>query len=105
MVLRISPDDEPLVIAFLEREAKEYRWQDPENGPKNYVIRRLKELYEAMNNYKCADFVVLESLTNLGCTQRELRLSGVPWESGVNIGFNFGNSPTNGIGHYKLEKR
>ncbi len=100
--MRFHEQDEPLVDAFLSREGQEYRL----SGDKllKFISNKKWALWQAMKNYEAADFIILESLTNMGLRQRELRLTATPFKGGINIGFNFGNSPNNGVGNYYLTK-
>lgn len=98
--MKLKPEDMGIVTAFLEREAKDYRWKDEVQGPKDFIVKQLINIETEMAKYpKGANFAVLHSLTNMGQTQRSIALTPEPWcweERDIN--FYLGTTPRDGVG-------
>lgn len=101
--MQIAPSDESLLKAFLEREADDYFWaneirQDKtgEERRKNSISRMESMIKENLFPISGADFVCIQSITNIGLVCRELRLTGQPFESGVNVEMSLPPNPRNG---------
>lgn len=92
--MQIAPSDESLLRAFLEREADDYFWT---NERKRKFISRMESMIkENLFLISGADFVCIQSITNIGLVCRELRLTGQPFESGVNVEMSLPPNPRNG---------
>jgi hypothetical protein len=76
--MQISKRDELLVLAFLLREAEDFRYKErcEINVAGEYLHALQAELAKID---KKANFIIIQSITNLGCTERELRVTPVEW--------------------------
>lgn len=76
--MRIAKQDELLVLAFLLREANDFRYKERavENVAGEYLHALQAELAKIDQK---ADFIHIESLTNIGQVERSLRITPVEW--------------------------
>lgn len=72
----IVKSDIRLLLAFIQREAEDFRWQHPFNKI-IYMARMLRKIKSNLKEIPHAggNYLILESCTNLGCKIRELQLS------------------------------
>lgn len=89
--MNIHPMDHELLRAFLRREAQDFRYRAEKDGPEA-LAARIEEAVEAGFTQITeklatlegkADWISVQSLTNLGLRARELLLTAQPWESGL----------------------
>lgn len=92
----ISERDEDLLKAFIEREAKDFKFRN--FGREEVYRNRMYSLCKTeMAKIREADYIEIESLTNLGLLDRKLVLSCQPWVRGVRYCLMLPVSPGGGM--------
>lgn len=93
--MKIIPQDRELLRTFLKREMQDYLWADGVRKGRNKQERQddfISEMEKAIDDHlekiPAADFIVIDSISNLGLTQRSLHLSGDKFEFGTNVVLN-----------------
>ena len=77
--MELFKKDVPIVVAFLNREADEFRWKCWFNKY-IYIGRMLRLINGHLAKIEKANYIHIESLTNLGLIQRVLTLTPKQWD-------------------------
>lgn len=79
--MQILESDQALVEAFLMVEVKEFRYH-PETTHEMVLKRYVDALNAEIEKVPAADYLVIQSLSNLGVVSRELKITPTPYKHG-----------------------
>lgn len=91
-MVKISERNYPLLSSFIEAELLEFPWGDRVvNGKtKDERIEEARQGYfsqleRELDKYEKADYIRIQSLSNMGLMYRELTLTAHPWVFGEDV--------------------
>ena len=97
--MKIYHKDHALLSAFLIREADDYDWR-PETklgNRRKFISKMRKMIISNLEKIEGgADYICIRSISNMGLTTRELRLTPVEWSSRRLVIINLPPNPRNG---------
>lgn len=102
MVNIINKRDEPLLRAFIEAESEDYHWKNDDNK-QAFIDRVFKEIITFESPAKL-DFVVIESLSNMGTPMKELWLTSANWGREANMLITLGTTPRDKLSFNLIER-
>ena len=96
--MRIVDADLGVLLAFLDREAHQYNWAHPGGEQRRlaFVEKMLKMIEKRYSEIPAANYVHIESITNMGLVGSELILSGTPWCYEIDVFLSLPPNPRNG---------
>lgn len=85
--MRLMEKDFELLIAFLIREAYEFTSITTKDSAADYCTAIVDQMEAELSNYDGADYVHIESLSNMGLMYRRLTLTPQEWKTGIELTF------------------
>ena len=102
--MEYNPTDKALIQAFIQRESEDFNFKGvinnttAEERKNSYLSSMLKHIEDELVKYTSADYISIQSLSNMGMLTRELKITPVQYSYGKVVELYLPNSPRGIVG-------